>query len=110
MEYIETPYAEIVDWAIMELRHGEETTRHIVGRTAKHGRFGGGEDPYIGSKLTALDLEKREARNARGLLIRLDGEPLAKDEPMPEGIAYMMTSAEYAWGLNRDRVTWTRVD
>jgi hypothetical protein len=112
-ESSEIPYAVIADWAVFELSTDDPNrapTRHILGYTVSHARFGCRLEPYIGSSLTELDLDRREARNAKGKLIVLTDEALPKGTELPYDLMGMFTRAEWAWGVSDENPQWMRVD
>ena len=92
------PYARIADWALVRLHEpGRPATTHVVGHIVRHGRLiDDAGAPYIGSALKEIDVARRMARNGRGKLIVLVGDPLPPG-PLPDDLAAMIRQAEDEW-------------
>lgn len=102
----ESPYASIRDWAVVNCcEPGKEPHSHLVGWIVHHSHLDRG-DPYIGTALSALDIEHRKARNASGKLISLIGDPLPGDQWHSQ-IDAMLKRAQREWRLPAD-TTWER--
>ncbi|MBP0447770.1 hypothetical protein J8J14_23770 [Roseomonas sp. SSH11] len=88
--------ARIYRWAIVELREpGQEPTQHVMGWIDEHSQFTTAmdglykNDPYIGSPLASVDLEKRQAVNRRGRVIELSGPPAEGGTEIPATLQLM---------------------
>lgn len=70
-------HARIARWAFVRvLEQGRAPTLHMVGYIAEHQRLGDDAgEPYVGSSLTSVDLDRRMAVNRRGRDYRTDRRP-----------------------------------
>lgn len=105
----EDVHARITDWAIVELTEPcRPSTKHVVGYVGTHARIVAHHgEPYVGSQLKKLDVAKRMARNQRGKLILLVGEPLPPG-PLPRDIRAVLQRVERQWALHSD-AEWKRI-
>lgn len=102
--------ARICRWAVVRLHEPDRApTTHLVGYIVSHDRLMADTgEPYIGSSLIELDPERRVARNRRGKLIELVGDPLPPGT-LPDDIRGMMRRAEREWRVAEGAV-WNRVE
>ncbi|MGK7871347.1 hypothetical protein [Falsiroseomonas sp. E2-1-a20] len=105
-------HARIRLWIVVERAAPDvPPTRHVQGWIVGHDRLSPGGlldgEPYIGSHLEDLDLEGRMARNHRGRLIQLVGDPWPGDK-VPEELRRMQERAEAEWRLPPG-TTWRRI-
>jgi hypothetical protein len=103
-------YARIARWGIVLLREPHKAaTMHVIGYVHHHGRLidqiG---QPYIGSSLREIDLERRVVVNRRGRLIALVGGPLPPGD-LPDDLKAMLHRAEREWELDSP-VEWERLE
>ena len=103
-------YAQTSGWALVVLREpNREPTVRVVGYIARHDRLADDVgEPYIGSPLTHVDVERRLVRNLRGKVIALVGEPLPLGRLL-EDLYGMMRRAETEWNIE-DGATWERLE
>jgi hypothetical protein len=106
-------YARIRLWMVVECATpATPPTRHLQGWIVGHDRLSPGGllegEPYIGSRLQELDVEGRVARNHRGRLVELVGDPWPEGEEIPEELRRMQERAEVAWRLPPG-TTWRRI-
>jgi len=103
-------HARIACWAFVRvLEQGRAPTLHIVGYIAEHQRLSDNVgEPYIGSSLRGIDLERRTAINRRGRLVELVGEPFPTGH-LPHDFHMMMRRAAAEWRVPDDAV-WERVE
>jgi hypothetical protein len=103
-------YARIARWALLRLREPRRTpTLHIVGYVVEHARLSGETgQPYIGSSLQELDIERRVAINRRGRRVALVGDPLPRGE-LPADIQAVIRRAEREWPVDV-AAEWERLE
>jgi hypothetical protein len=102
-------HARIERWAIVRLREpGKAATLHIVGYIIEHARLGDDiGQPYLGSSLREIDLERRVGVNRRGRTIALVGDPVAAGD-LPLDLQAVLRRAEDDWRLDGNS-QWERV-
>ncbi|MBP0447724.1 hypothetical protein J8J14_23515 [Roseomonas sp. SSH11] len=107
--------ARIYRWAIVECcEPGKEPTQHVMGWINEHSTFTTAmddlykNDPYLGSPLASIDLEKRQAVNRRGRVIELLGPPAEGGTEIPATLQAMQQRAHHAWRLP-EGTTWRRI-
>jgi hypothetical protein len=103
-------YACIVRWEIVRLKEPNKApTMHIIGYIDRHGRLiDDAGQPYIGSSLREIDLERRVVVNRRGRVIALVGDPLPPGD-LPDDLKAMLRRAEREWELDSS-VEWERLE
>jgi hypothetical protein len=98
-------YARITRWGISS----EASSMHIIGYIEEHGRLiDDAGEPYIGSPLREIDLERRVAVNRSGRMIALVGDPLPPGD-LPDDLKQVLGRAERAWRLF-GQVKWERLE
>lgn len=105
-----TIYAQIERWAILRLREPDQKpTLHITGHIVMHTRFVADVGaPYVGTRLSMLDLDSRIGVNHRGRTIALLGDPLPRGR-LPDDILRALRRTCERWELPRD-ASWERLE